>query len=375
MRFPQLLMPPVFQFLRLLAFSGLLIFAGRVPVRAGVWIRGTTMEGLITEKESRGFSALPAPFGGFPALTEFKPSTAAGYAGLLKAMTGRRPADFFGDAVNRPAGGGAALAGPSHSGWPEGLNRAVEPLFHGRPEEARLALEILNAGQPDNYFILSSLAVAEEFCGRDRQALEKVETALRLNPNAQSGGAEWMHAAVLRAKNALAADPAWLEQHTISGIPRDHLPAGFVIQDGPRTLSLEEVHEGLMAHAAVRMLLVKPTDRVTAALLKELARVQARWWMAEGGLAVLDVADEYGARDTAPLRSAWTSAITDPYRPPPRWLIRLRRPKVMLGLAVAAAGFLALLFWQLRRRHQRRRMRKGIANAGAASQARAHDQG
>lgn len=351
MRFPPL--PPVPSWLKLLAVAGLLLSTGRLSLQACVWVDGTTIEGLITRKEGAEFITLSAPFDEYALTTSSMPKTSAGYADALKTTRHLKPADFYRQFARAPVGSQRTETSRDPD-WPMELDVAAKPLFLGRPEEARQALEAMNASRPGNYYILANLAVAEELCGHDLEALEKLETALRLKPDAHSG-TEWMHAAVLRAKIALARDPAWLETHTISGIPADRLPAGFVLQDGTRTLSLKEIHHAMLAHALARTLFVKPPDPVTAALLKELARVQARWWMVEGGLAVLDLADEYGARDTAALRTTWKRAITHPHRPPPPWLIWLRRPKVMLALATTAAGLLCLIFL-LRRRWMRRRL-------------------
>lgn len=350
MRFPPPPLPT--SWLKLLAVAGLLLSAGPLSLQACIWIDGTTIEGLITRKDGAEFSGLSAPFGEYAMASVGMPKTSTGYAEALRATRHLKPVDFYDSYASAPVGrAGTAIS--QDPDWPAELDAAARPLFLGQPEEARQALETMNAARPGNYYILANLAVAEELCGRDRPALEKLEAALRLKPDAHSG-TEWMHAAVLRAKIALAADPAWLETHTISGIPPDRLPAGFVIRNGAQTLGLKEIHDALLSHALARTLFVKPPDPVTAALLKELARVQARWWMVEGGLAVLDLADEYGARGTPALRAAWRGAITNPHRPPPPWLIRLRRPKVILALTAAGVGLISLVLL-LRRRQLRRR--------------------
>jgi tetratricopeptide (TPR) repeat protein len=188
--------------------------------------------------------------------------------------------------------------------WPPKLSDAVKPIFTGDYKKAAEMLAALNAKRPDNYYICANLAVTSELSGNDAAALKWVEKAMRIKPDAHYK-TEWMHAAVLRAKLALAKDPTWLDTHTISGIPLGDVPADFVLTQGKRRITLKEIQGALYAHVIPRLLLVKGQDRIVAAMLTELARIEARTISVESGTAMLALAAEHGATNTELIIKGW----------------------------------------------------------------------
>lgn len=300
-----------------------------VPARACFWIQGTTIEGRLVAVDGLNGWQIPQPFGNSGSRAKY-----AGDAQVLRELRNMkleefaerfagntvRPIKYSIDAAElktlrkmNPADQAELLSakeaehtdiGTPGLEWPEGLDAASLPLLHGKAEESLAQISALNKARAGNYYILANLAVAQELSGKDQEALLSLESALKIRPDAHSG-TEWMHAAVLRAKIALVGDPGWLNTHTISGIPLDDLPSKFTLKDGDRPLGLDEIHSAMLAHAMARTLFVKPVDLVTGTLLKELARVEARLWMVERGLPVLELAKEYGATGTDSLKTDW----------------------------------------------------------------------
>jgi hypothetical protein len=268
--------------------------------RACLWIHGTTLEGSLIEVEGRAYpfsAAAPLAEG---ELMSNETARARNHAEFLRVVAAMPPAqvlELSGQRVDFPPD------------WPPELNAAVKPIFAGDFNKSAELLAALNTKYPDNYYVCANLAVTSELAGNDAEALRWVEKAMQLKSNAHYG-TEWMHAAVLRAKLALAKDPAWLETHTISGIPLGEVPAGFSLTEDTRTIELADVQKALVAHLVPRMLLVKGPDRIVAALLTELARVEARATAVESGVAMLQLAAEHGAANTALLQKEWEGLVS-----------------------------------------------------------------
>jgi hypothetical protein len=318
----------------------LLVFCG--AGRACLWINGTTLEGNLTRTGGPNFAAgaWPLAEGGIFTRETAHAQSHAEFLRAVAAMPLAKVLDLSREMTEVPAD------------WPPELNAAVEPIFAGEISTSAEMLAALHAKYPDNYYVCANLAVTSELAGNDAEALQWVEKALRIKPDAHSG-TEWMHAAVLRAKLALAKDPAWLETRTISGIPPGEVPADFSLTEGPRKIELEEIQHALLAHLVPRILFVKGPDRIVAAMLTELARVEARADSVEAGIAMLKIAAEHGAVNTGPLLKEW------------EWLVTRRKmlywwkgldPGWWLLLAVA--GILGYFVW---RYAWRRRGPKAVA--------------
>jgi len=104
------------------------------------------------------------------------------------------------------------------------------------------------------------------------------------------------------------------------------------VPDGPRWLTLKEIHQALPAHAVPRLLFVKPQDRIAAAMLTELARVEVRVTSIEAGLAMLSLAEEYGAQGTGLQRTAWEQKIPSEFmKSVHQWRYALWATAFMIG--------------------------------------------
>jgi hypothetical protein len=326
------------KFLRLL-LSLLWVHAGVQEAGACIWYDGTTLEGNFTRTE-------PARKLSTGALLKEEPTYPRNFghrfsAEQLRAATAFEPEEFLSLHT---------YTDKLPPGWPEGMDDAVRLIFTGKAGEAVARLTELDRKTPDNYWICANLGAACELSGDLPAALRWVEKALTINPGAHEG-TEWMHAAVIRARIALEKDPAWLKTHTVSGIPVEgDVPPRFTLTEGGRTQSLEDIHRALMAHTFARLIFVKPTDAVAAALLTELARVEARLIAVENGIAMLDLAKEYGAA-TAELKSRWEALQPGPVR---AWL---RKNALLAGVTIIALALICLVvsYYFFRRRQTARR--------------------
>lgn len=216
-------------------------------------------------------------------------------------------------------------------------------------------MRALIATHPDNYYLCANLAVAAELQGRDAEALDWLERAFRIRPDAHSG-TEWMHGAFLKAKLAIAADPSWLLTHTVSGIPiSGDIPGEFSLKSGGMILDLEKIHKSILAHSIPRLLFVKDADPLIGAMLTELARVEARLVSVEAGLDMLKFAVERGASGTEALQKQWMDiGLSDGKRWDPN--DSPGKTKAIIGVASAAIlGFIAYYLLGLRRARQRGR--------------------
>lgn len=314
---------------------------------ACLWFDATTLEGKLV---SRGIADGPT---GAPPLgeQELRPRVRSHLrtkADILHSIAIMRPEDVL-DLSNETS--------DFPADWPPELNDAVKPIFTGEFQKSADMLAELNLKYPNNYYVCANLGVTSELTGKDAEALQWVEKAMKIKPDAHNG-TEWMHSAVLRAKLALAKEPAWLETHTISGIPLGDVPKDFSLQEGGRHIELKDIQAALFAHAVPRLLLVKGVDRIVAAMLTELARVEARLVSVEAGIAMLKLAADHGAANTEPLLKDWETRVADRKRW--SWL-RLdggHNPEQLLLLTGSA-----ILGWTAYYIRSRRRTRKAITLA------------
>lgn len=197
-----------------------------------------------------------------------------------------------------------ARANPNH----EVRNDHAVTLLHlGRTKEA-LALLLENERvRPGAYVTAANLGTAYELAGDDAAALRWITEGIRRNRDAH-GGTEWLHVRILDAKIAMAADPRWLDTHSILGIDF----GGAVIPKLPQPLpkgntgepvSLANLNHALWYQLNERYQFVKPPDRVVAQLLFEWANVQFRTESLETAAALYREALRYGLnRDLAKSR-------------------------------------------------------------------------
>jgi hypothetical protein len=275
----------------------LFLFCGSMG-RACIWIDATTLEGkFISVGGAAPASGGPPLAGGVLMTSEtFRATNHSEVFRVIAAMPPEQVLELSTELQDPPPD------------WPAELNDAVRPIFTGDFKKSAEMLAALNVKYPSNYYVCANLGVTSELTGNDTEALQWVEKAMQIKPDAHYG-TEWMHAAVLRAKIAITKDPAWLEKHTISGIPPGEVPAGFFLSEGARRIELREIQDALVAHLIPRLLLVKGQDRIVAALLTELARVEARASSVEAGIGMLQLAAEHGAANTGPLLKDWEKRV------------------------------------------------------------------
>jgi hypothetical protein len=285
----------------------LLVLLSHASADACIWTNGKTIEQKLAQTGNGMSPLLVDPLSTYPPGTNKVVNTNAEILRIVAALPPEKM--LSGDVAPLP------------DDWPPTLSEAVKPIFTGDYKKAAEMLAALNAKYPNNYYICANLGVTSELNGNDAEALQWVEKAMKIKPDAHYE-TEWMHAAVLRAKLALAKDPAWLEKQTISGIPLGDVPAGFFLTEGTRRIELKEIHKALYAHVMPRLLLVKGKDRIVAAMLTELAKIEARTISVESGKAMLTLAAEHGAANTELILKTWPA---DP-------------PKNQTGIGIAPKG-------------------------------------
>ena len=333
--------------IRLLGFCSLVTVMTPVSAWPCLWIEGTTLEGAMTARLPSSFDR-PGP----PLAWKDHPDAGIGNdARLLKSVMRMQPS------TARSEGAFTVDLKKFPPDWVKGTDEALEPIFRGDYGKARENLMALQAAHPENYYLCANLAVVCELAGEDAVALQWVEKAIQLKPDAHFG-TEWMHAAVLRAKLALGQDPAWLEKNTLTGIPLGELPRNFRLADGSKILTLRDIEAALVAHAVPRLLFVKPQDRIAAAMLFELARVEARITSVEVGLEMLGLAETYGKTGTEILREEWKEILPGALR---RFFRSYGGDPAMYVFLFVSGMFLLALVMLIRGRLRLRRIRSALS--------------
>lgn len=94
------------------------------------------------------------------------------------------------------------------------IDYTVALIRLGRAAEAIVELEAIEQAFPGQYATAANLGTAYELEGRLADALTWITRGIERNPDSHEG-TEWLHVAILKAKQKLAADPAWLAQHSV----------------------------------------------------------------------------------------------------------------------------------------------------------------
>lgn len=84
----------------------------------------------------------------------------------------------------------------------------------GRNAEALQILKTLYFAYPDEYQLASNLGTSYELAGEVDSALKYIRRGMELNP-LEHEGSEWVHVKILETKKKLAADPDYLDSHTV----------------------------------------------------------------------------------------------------------------------------------------------------------------
>lgn len=174
-------------------------------------------------------------------------------------------------------------------------------VFLGQFQKAREVLEAAEQAEPGNYAVASNLGTAYELLGENAKALEWIRKGIERKPGSH-GGTEWVHVKILEAKLALAADPKWLETHTVLGLDygRDARPAR--IGGAPAVKETYTVLHGLSYQLRERLKFVKAPDALVGDLLFNLANETAVLGATQQALGLYDLAAEYHAPDAVLLK-------------------------------------------------------------------------
>jgi hypothetical protein len=152
---------------------------------------------------------------------------------------------------------------------------------------------------PGRYQTAANLGTALELMGRDRLALRWIRIGIRRNPDSHVR-TEWLHARILEAKLALAADPKALEGRSVAGLVFDPvtvppLPTAYPPGNDGTPVKPHEMNEALYYQLNERLQFVKPKDAVVANLLEDWATLNLAGGPVENAAALYPLAWRYGA--------------------------------------------------------------------------------
>ena len=173
-------------------------------------------------------------------------------------------------------------------------------LLHlGETHEALRILLGIERTNPGLYATATSLGTAYELAGDNVRALHWIREGIRRNPGSHQG-TEWLHAAILIAKQALVQDPRYFAAHSVlnmdfgeAAVPRR--PAWVPLDNFHKALSLENTSEAILIQLHERLQFVKPPDRVVGDLLFDYGNLLMLTGTMESASAVYDLAVQYGA--------------------------------------------------------------------------------
>ena len=171
---------------------------------------------------------------------------------------------------------------------------AVAHLYLGELDRAIGLLEQAEQMQAGEYTIASNLGTAFELAGRNEAALQWIEEGLRRDPKSHDGS-EWVHANLLKAKIAMAADPDWLSSsaNSVSGLYfGDAAKPEFdkTLSAGNLPASMEDIRNHLRHQLVERRRFIPGTDPIVAALMFDLANATALTVTAEAALPIYKAA-------------------------------------------------------------------------------------
>lgn len=155
---------------------------------------------------------------------------------------------------------------------------------------------------PGRYQTAANLGTALELMGSDRAALRWIRIGMRRNPDSHRR-TEWLHARILEAKLALAADPRALEGRSVAGVVFEPvtvppLPTAYPPGNDGKPVKPHELDQALSYQLNERLQFVKPKDVVVASLLEDWATLNLVGGPVENAAALYPLAWRYGARKT-----------------------------------------------------------------------------
>ncbi len=156
---------------------------------------------------------------------------------------------------------------------------------------------------PGRYQTAANLGTTLELMGSDRLALRWIRIGMRRNPDSH-WRTEWLHARILEAKIALAADSKAFEGRSVAGLVFDPvtvppLPTAYPPGNDGKPVKPHEMNQALYYQLNERLQFVKPKDAVVASLLEDWATLNLAGGPVENAAALYPLAWRYGAPKTA----------------------------------------------------------------------------
>lgn len=177
----------------------------------------------------------------------------------------------------------------------------------GRSAEAIEILENIERQHPGEYITAGNLGTAYELHGDLQKALRWIQEGIRRNPGSHEG-TEWLHVKIIEARIALAADPAWLNSHSVLGYDFGE----GAVPSMPAQCAGEQAHvaeRALMYQLHERLQFVDPPNPVVADLLFDLSNLVALRSTVEHATPICALALSYG-----PERADLVQSRLDRYR-------------------------------------------------------------
>lgn len=181
----------------------------------------------------------------------------------------------------------------------EQQNDYAVALLHLREIKPALAILVrIEQTSPGLYATATNLGTAYELIGKNEHALSWIRSGMRRNPRSHQGS-EWIHAAILETKLALAKDPGWLRTRSVlgldfgtRGVPR--MPASFPRDSAGAPLDADGTRQAIHVQMAERLQFVPPPDAIAGDLLFDYANLLMLTDTMENAAAIYDLALRYG---------------------------------------------------------------------------------
>lgn len=181
----------------------------------------------------------------------------------------------------------------------EQQNDYAAALLHlGEIKPALAILVRIEQTKPGLYATATNLGTAYELAGKNEHALSWIRAGIRRNPDSHYGS-EWLHAAILEAKLALARDPDWLRTHSVLGldfgagaVPR--MPARFPRDNRGKPVDAREARQAIHVQMAERLQFVSAPEPIVGDLLFDHANLLMLTESMENAEAIYELALRYG---------------------------------------------------------------------------------
>jgi hypothetical protein len=178
--------------------------------------------------------------------------------------------------------------------------QAVEMVLKGDPRAALAVLRKMEEEDPGDYSTAANIGTVYELIGDNVNALKWIKEGIIRN-SASHFHTEWLHALILEAKVDAMIHPEAPLQNRLLMIPERISDDTEIAVQGAK-YSASNVRKALYHQLTERLLFVKPKDPYVADLLYSYAIVEANLGTIHSGLALLQMAREYGFSDEALLR-------------------------------------------------------------------------